>query len=88
MSYRVAAAAARHEAAGTRLPVDGHVDRVSLVPPLAFLALVLAALLLGNAVLAWWTGVYWPVMVAGAGVLLFAAAITKRQKVWIKTERD
>jgi hypothetical protein len=59
-------------AAGARAP--------SAVPSFAFLALVLAALLLGNAVFAWWTGVYWPVMV-GWGAKLRAAARRLRRSL-------
>jgi cellulose synthase/poly-beta-1,6-N-acetylglucosamine synthase-like glycosyltransferase len=94
-----------------------------IVPPLAFLALVLAATLVAALVLAPLSGVYWPLAVATAGACLLVAAIglawlgwgrssipqrallampayvarkiplyvrffTKRQNVWIKTERD
>jgi cellulose synthase/poly-beta-1,6-N-acetylglucosamine synthase-like glycosyltransferase len=94
-----------------------------LVPPLAFLALALAATSFASLVLALLAGVYWPLAAAAAGACLCAAAlgcawlgwgrdslppntllalpayvvgkiplyvrfVTKRQKVWIKTERD
>jgi cellulose synthase/poly-beta-1,6-N-acetylglucosamine synthase-like glycosyltransferase len=94
-----------------------------VVPPLAFLALVLAATVFAGLVLGPLTDVYWPLVVGAAGASLFAAAIgfawlgwgrnsipprallampayvvskiplyvrfiTRRQKVWIKTERD
>jgi cellulose synthase/poly-beta-1,6-N-acetylglucosamine synthase-like glycosyltransferase len=93
-----------------------------MVPPLALLALALGMIFLGSLGVAWRTGVAWPLAVAAADAVLFAAAIglawlgwgrkcvpgrsllamplyamakiplylrflTRRQKVWIKTER-